>query len=572
MINQTFNRLLTKTEAGGLAYLRRQVIGHGHRLTTPIGAAPLIYADYTASGRGLKCVEKAITEFLCHYANSHTEDDHTGETTTQALHEASNIIRRALGAGEDYAVLPCGTGATGAIDRLQNILGVALPPATKSSVDSALKNDDARAAFWQQLQDAAPVVFVGPYEHHSNEVTWRQGLCTVVSIGLDDNGQIDLSQLARELDRPEFADRRKIGAFSAASNVTGLRTDVGGITHLLHQKGAIACFDYAACAPYLDVNMTVTGPQGDPCQIDAVYFSPHKFLGGPGASGLLILKKCLYARHLAPSIAGGGTVSFVDQSEHDFLDDIEARENAGTPGITQTLRAAMVLAIKETLPGNLIEHREHALLQKAWAAWQAHDNIEVLGDPDPSNRVGIVSFNIKDPRGRYLHPKLVTRLLNDLFGIQSRAGCSCAGPYGHHLLNVDPDTSLQYREAVGKGLAGLKPGWCRIGLHYVLSDDEIDYIIKAVTFIADLGYRFAHLYDFDIETGNWAFSAERRSWSQSRRAWWAEALLTFLPMRLKLRYCMRRAITLAEALEPHAPKALKALDPKLEKLQYFSTT
>ncbi|TNE36240.1 MAG: aminotransferase class V-fold PLP-dependent enzyme [Alphaproteobacteria bacterium] len=570
MINKTFNRALKKTKADGLTYLQGQVIGHGHRLGTPFGAAPLIYADYTASGRGLKCVEKALSDFLCHYANSHTEDDHTGETTTQALHEASNLIRRALGANEDYAVLPCGTGATGAIDRLQNILGIALPPATKSFIENTLESDEARADFWRQLKDTAPVVFVGPYEHHSNEVTWRQGLCTVVTIGLNDEGRIDLAQLAKELDRPEFSGRRKIGAFSAASNVTGLRTDVGAITELLHSKGALACFDYAACAPYLDVNMTVTGPSGAPCQIDAVYFSPHKFLGGPGASGLLVLTKSIYARHLAPSIAGGGTVSFVDQSEHDFLDDIETRENAGTPGITQTLRAAMVLALKEALSNTLIETREHHLLQRAWAEWQSHDHIEVLGDPDPSARVGIVSFNIKDPRGRYLHPKLVTRLLNDLFGIQSRAGCSCAGPYGHHLLKVDADTSLQYREAVGKGLTGLKPGWCRIGLHYILSDEEIQYLINAVTFLADYGYRFAHLYEFDIETGNWAFNAQRQCGPTSRRTLVMGALLPLLPMRMKLKHCMRRAQSLARNLEPHAPKTLKVLDPKLEKLQYFS--
>ena len=319
-------------------------------------------------------------------------------------------------------------------------------------------------------------MFVGPYEHHSNEVTWRQGLATVVEVNLAADGGIDLAHLESLLQAPEYQGRLRIGSFSAASNVTGMRSPVREIAKLLHANDAFACFDYAASAPYVEIDMNPPlDDDGGDASLDAVFLSPHKFLGGPGSSGVLVFNERLYSKGLGPSVAGGGTVDYVSPHDQDFIADIEEREKAGTPGVLQTLKAALVLELKQRIGVARIEAREHELLRRALRRWSAHDGIEVLGNPDPSRRIGIVSFNLRDARGRYLHPKFVTVLLNDLFGIQSRAGCSCAGPYGHRLLGIDQPTSELYRDWVRKGFQGIKPGWCRVGFHYAMDDAEADY-------------------------------------------------------------------------------------------------
>lgn len=489
------------------AYLREQIVGVDSTFETPFGERLMVYCDYTASGRCLRFVEAYLQGLQRIYANTHTEDDITGRSMSQLLHEAEASIKRSVNAGDEGCIIACGTGATGAIDKLQQIVGVAIAPATRKLlydlVDSAGADLDRRG-FHDLLAATQPVVFVGPYEHHSNEISWRQSLATTIEVRLDEAGGIDLAHLEELLTDPRYQGRLRIGSFSAASNVTGMRTDVRKIASLLHAHDALACFDYAACAPYVEIDMNPEpdGPGDDP-SIDAIFVSPHKFLGGPGASGVLVFNQRIYHRELPPSVSAGGTVDYVVLGGEDFITNIEDREKPGTPGVLQTLKAALVFQIKDRVGFATIETREHELTARAMRSWAGNDAIEILGNPEPSSRVGIISFNIRGADGRYLHHKFVTALLNDLFGIQSRAGCSCAGPYGHQLLNIDEDRAEQYRSAVRSGYCGIKPGWCRIGLHWVMDDAEADYVIDAVHFVARHGHRFLELYDFDVCTGTW---------------------------------------------------------------------
>jgi selenocysteine lyase/cysteine desulfurase len=473
------------------AWLRSQTVGIDHEVETPFGRRLLVYADYTASGRALHFVEDHLREVSALYANSHTEDDVTGRAMTGLLHEAEARIKRVLNAGPDGLCIACGTGATGALHKLHEILGLALPPATRERIGFDPES----------LGDRRPVVFVGPYEHHSNEVTWREGLAEVVPVCLDEGGGVCLRTLERHLQDERWQGRPRFGAFSAASNVTGRLTPVHEVARLLRRHDAIGVFDYAAAAPYVAIDMC---PADDPeAWLDAVAFSPHKFIGGPGAAGVLVLNQKLYRRDLAPTVGGGGTVDYVGPHGHDFSADVEAREKAGTPGILQTLRAALALDVQQAVGVERIHAREAELLGRAFRRWHEHDRIHILGDPDPARRIGIVSFNLKALSGEVLHPRLVTGLLNDLFGIQSRAGCSCAGPYGHCLLGIGEEESESYRATIREGLHGLKPGWCRVGFHYTMDDAEADYVIEAVAFLAEHGERFLGLYDFDLESGTW---------------------------------------------------------------------
>ncbi len=479
-------------------YLRKHLIGADAPFCTPFGPRLMTYCDYTASGRTLTFVEKYLMRLQRHYANTHTEDDMSGRSMTRLLHDAEKTIKRLVGAGPDDCLIATGTGATGAITRLQQILGIYLPPATRQRIENLCETD------LKTLQESLPVVFIGPYEHHSNEISWRDGLCEVVEVELDEHGHIDLNHLQLLLTDPRYARRQKIGSFSAASNVTGLKSPVHAIAALLHKHDALAFFDYAASAPYVPINMNPADATVEHnTRLDAIFISPHKFIGGPGSSGILVFNNRLYDRRLPPTVSGGGTVSYVAQHDHDFIDDIEEREKAGTPGVLQVLRAALSFEIKDRIGTDRIEAIEHRWLKRAFARWQANPRIEILGDPDPAQRVAIVSFNLRTANGKYLHPRFVTVLLNDLFGIQSRAGCSCAGPYGHRLLHIDENTSNTFRSLIRKGYEGIKPGWCRLGFHYAMDEAEVDFVIDAVEFIAEHGEDFLPWYKFCIKQACW---------------------------------------------------------------------
>lgn len=475
--------------------LRQAIIGVDAPFCTPFGQRLMTYCDYTASGRTLLFIEKYLMKLQRHYANTHTEDDMTGRSMTKLLHSAEQTIKQALGANPSDRIICTGTGATGAITKLQQILGIYLPPASKQRIEQDANCD------WSAIKAKAPVVFVGPYEHHSNEISWRDGLCEVVELDLAADGHADLVQLENLLQQAEYKNRLKIGSFSAASNVTGLVSHCRQLARLMHQYDGLAFFDYAASAPYVDIDMH---PADDPqAYYDAVVLSPHKFLGGPGSTGVLVFNQKIYNQNISPTVSGGGTVSYVARHEHDFIDDIEEREKAGTPGVLQILRAALCFEVKKVIGSKTIHEIEQNWLNLAFEQWKNHSGIEILGDQNPANRVGIVSFNIKTASGKYLHPKFITVLLNDLFGIQSRAGCSCAGPYGHQLLGIDTETSEQYRNLIQQGYHGIKPGWCRIGFHYVMDQAEVQYIIDCVSFIADNGEEFLPWYNFCLKQASW---------------------------------------------------------------------
>ncbi len=474
--------------------LRAEILGADHLFTTPFGKRLMLYADYTASGRNVRFIERYLVRIEERYANTHTEDDETGRSTTELLQEAERTIKRAVNGNDDTRIVAVGTGSTGAIQKLQEILGVYLPPATRERL----------GPHFSELRRTGPVVFVGPYEHHSNEVSWRESLAEVVEVALDPEGGVDLADLDRRLADPAFEGRPRIGAFSAASNVTGRTSPVHDIARLLHRHGALACFDFAACAPYLKMDMNRDAES----YFDALYFSPHKYLGGPGACGILLFNRRIYREDLPPTFAAGGTVDYVGFNGQEYTRDIEAREKAGTPGTLQILRAALAMQLAEAVGYEEIGRRERGQVRTALARFTRHPGIEILGNPDPERRIAIISFNIRHG-DRYLHPKLGTRLLNDLFGIQSRAGCSCAGPYGHHLLHIDAETSGRYQAQIVAGCQGVKPGWIRIGCHYTMDDADLDYLCSAVEFLAGHGPDFIPLYHFDLRSGAWTHREDR---------------------------------------------------------------
>jgi selenocysteine lyase/cysteine desulfurase len=520
--------------------VRASLIGGDAVLETPFGRRPLVYADFGASGRMSAIVDDRLAADAPLYANPHNEDSATGHAATAALNAACASIRRAVGADERHALVATGFGATAGVQRLQEILGLTLPPATRAALEAA------GADLTEMLGEARPIVFIGPYEHHSNELSWRESLAEVVRIGLAADGGIDLAELEQRLCDPALAGRRKIGAFSAASNVTGVKTEVAALARLLHRHGAILALDCAASAPYLPVDMS---GGGDPdARVDAMYCSPHKMIGGPGACGILVFDKALYRADLAPTCSGGGTVRYVTPDHHDFIADVEARERAGTPGLPQIRRAAEAFALLEAVGWDEVEQAEHEHLAAALKAWGETDGLVLYGPAEAERRIGLVSFNIADADGALVHPKLVARLLNDLFGIQARAGCSCAGPYGHALLGLDEDETDAYRQAVLAGHAGLRPGWVRVSLHWSMSEAERDYLIAAVRFLAANAVRFASLYRFDSSTGAWTLKDRT---GESRLAGESGGAALFDPV-------LAEAAALAQHLVCAGPQAIDA--------------
>ncbi len=490
-----------------LEWLRSDIIGRNKMFKTPFGEKPLVYADYTASGRCLYSIENYMMHIMQYYANTHTEDDFTGKTMTELLHEAEKIIKRIVNAGDTGKIIFTESGTTGGITRLQQILGVYWPPATKKRVnefiDSCISRYPERKKCNSELkahiQGRKPIVFVGPYEHHSNEIMWRQTLCEIIEIPLNAEGELDLIELEKTVSDPKYDNRYKIGSFSAASNVSGIKTPVYDVAKILHKHNTIACFDFAACAPYIEINMN----KDKESYFDAIFLSPHKFLGGPGTSGILIINEEIYPKNLPPSIAAGGTVDYVTKKREQFVKDIETREKPGTPGILQNIKVSLAFQLKEKIGVNNIEKIEQYFLKRFYDSFKNEDKIIFYGPADIHKKIGIIPFNIKH-KDRILHPKLVTKLMNDLFGIQTRAGCSCAGPYGHTLLGISEELSKYYQCLVGLDkYSGMKPGWVRVNLHYAISIEEFNYILDVLKFIIKNGHLFLPYYEFDLQTGNW---------------------------------------------------------------------
>jgi len=471
-----------------LSLLQDQQYGRYGTVSTPWGPRPLVYADDTASGRSLQGVDNLLSAaVLPYYANTHSESSFSGRHTTALRESARSTIARSVGASEDHCVIFAGAGATAAINLLARAMGLL----------------DRAAAAGASPNDERPVVFIGPYEHHANELPWREADVDVVTIGFDTAGHIDRKALAAALD--EYRARPlRIGSFSAASNVTGLVSDVTAISRLLKQHGALSFWDYAAGGPYLPITMTDDG-------IDAIFLSPHKFAGGPGAAGVLVAHKSLF-RAARPVIIGGGTVTYVTPSSHIWRSDIQAREEGGTPDILGAIRAGLAFAIKEAVSHTVIQRIEHGMQTRALAAFDTIPGLSVLGTRTSSS-LPIFAITVTAPANvfspeqgpKVLHYGFVAALLNDLFGIQVRGGCSCAGPYGHHLLELDAAQSQQLSDLVQQGWGCLRPGWVRFNLHWLMTDAEVDYIVQAVTLVARDGWRLLPSYRLDPKTGVWCF-------------------------------------------------------------------
>ncbi|WGL16933.1 aminotransferase class V-fold PLP-dependent enzyme [Microbulbifer bruguierae] len=471
--------------------IRDNVIGERMPMQTPFGERPLIYADYTASGRALTFIEDAIrNRVLPWYANTHTETSATGRQTTAFREQARAAVRKSVSASDEHAIIFCGAGATAAVNRLVDCLGLRADSYERLGGNSGSIPEHQR-----------PVVFIGPYEHHSNDLPWRESIAEVVTIPQNSCGGVDLAALQGALD--QYAERPlKIGSFSAASNVTGIRTDVDAVTRLLHENGALSFWDYAAAAPYVGIDVRGSDPG---CSKDALFISPHKFVGGPGTPGILIVRRALLPAG-QPAVTGGGTVSWVSPARHTYLPAGERREEAGTPAIVESVRAGMAFALKDQVGAEVIEAREAEWLTRAFARWADNDNIQILGGTE-AERVSIVSLHILHD-DKPLHHGFVVALLNDLFGIQVRGGCSCAGPYGHHLLHLTDEQSTAIEKLVSEGENILKPGWVRLNFNYFLDEETVDYLIDAIDLVAEFGYRMLPYYQYDPSHGVWRYQGQ----------------------------------------------------------------
>lgn len=475
-------------------YIRNQIIGADEAIDTPYGLARVTYADYTASGRCLRVFEDYIREeVMPFYANTHTEASGTGRQTTTYREDARRIVAESIGANDADAIIFIGSGATGAIDKLVGILGLRIPP-----------DLDARWHLSQHIPpEQRPVVFVGPYEHHSNILPWVHSTAEVVVVDDDEEGRVDLADLERKL--KQYATRPlKIGSFSAASNVTGVKTETAPVAMMLHRHGALSFWDFAAAGPYTEIAMNEVGKGSDGhlAYKDAVFISPHKFIGGPGTPGILAVKRAL-VKNTVPTQPGGGTVALVTPEKAIYWGGgmEEHREEGGTPAILESIRAGLAFRLKSTVGTHTIEEMELRMVRRAIELWSENPSIRIIGSPR-ADRLSIVSTMMRHGT-RYVHNNFIVTLLNDLFGIQARGGCSCAGPYMHRLLGVGAATSRAYVAAVEKGFVSLKPGWARVNFNYFISHAEFDYIVQAVDLAASYGWALMADYNFDVVSGQW---------------------------------------------------------------------
>lgn len=450
-------------EEAPIAGLRAGLIGEGAIIEGPFGPRPLIYADYTASGRALRQVETFIQDHvLPYYANSHTEASFCGARMTQMRRAARAIIAQSCGTGPEHAVVFCGSGATAGVNRLVSLLGA---------------GPGAR-------------VILGPFEHHSNLLPWRESGADVIELGEDPLGGPDRASLATALaTAPQGS--RVICSFSAASNITGEIADVEVLSRQVRAAGARMVWDYAGGGPYLPISMS----PAPGAEIDAVVISPHKFVGGPGASGVMILRRDAVVSD-RPSWPGGGTVRFVSPETHDFIQSLEAREEAGTPNVIGDVRAALAFVVKDAIGTAAMARRNAQLVERATQAWTSHERIELLG-PNDRNRLPIFSFRVRDGQGGFVHHQLITRLLSDRYGIQARGGCACAGPFVHRLLGIDQAESVRLRRAILSGREIEKPGFVRLNLSPLMSDEKVQMILESVIELALQAPDLAHLYRCD---------------------------------------------------------------------------
>jgi selenocysteine lyase/cysteine desulfurase len=464
---------------------RNNTIGNKFAFTSPYGKQKLIYADWIASGRLYGPIEDQIRNTIGPWVgNTHTETSETGTLMTKAYHYAQKVIKKHVNANEDDVLITTGFGMTAAVVKFQRILG--LKQCGRLTGSDCLKEREK------------PVVFVTHMEHHSNHTSWFETIADVVQLQPSDDLLIDLDALRAELER--YKDRDiKIGAFTACSNVTGIETPIHDMARVMHEHGGFCFVDYAASAPYVDINMHPEDPME---KLDAIMFSPHKFLGGPGSSGVLIFCKDLYKSH-TPDQPGGGTVDWTNPwGEYKYIDDIEAREDGGTPGFLQAIRTALSIKLKEQIGTDNMRKREQELVEKAFRQFSEIPGLHILAN-NVRDRLGIISLYLEN-----VHFNLVVKLLNDRWGIQVRGGCACAGTYGHFLLDVSHEKSKHITDLINHGDLSQKPGWIRVSLHPTMTDEELDIISEALAQISEHHKEWANDYIHNPHTNEFRHKDE----------------------------------------------------------------
>jgi selenocysteine lyase/cysteine desulfurase len=453
---------------------KKHIVGVHQKFESPYGEKEIIYTDWTASGRLYRPIEeKIVNEFGPFVANTHTETSVTGSAMTMAYHKARNIIKKHVNANEDDVLITAGTGMTGVINKLQRILGLKVSENLK---DHTNVPDELR-----------PIVFISHMEHHSNQTSWLETIADVEIIPCEESGLICLKSFEKLV--IQYSDRPiKIASITACSNVTGIRTEFHKIAKIIHENGGLCFVDFACSAPYVQIDMH---PEVDEEYLDVIFFSPHKFLGGPGTSGVLIFNKKLY-KNLVPDNPGGGTVNYTNPwGDHDYIDDIETREDGGTPGFLQTIKIALAIQLKEQMGVKNILDREHELNKIIFDKLSKIPNLKILA-PQHQDRLGIFSFYIEK-----VHFNLIVKLLNDRFGVQTRGGCSCAGTYGHYLLHVDQYTSKGIEKKILDGCMVERPGWIRMSIHPTITNKEVLFVCESIKQVAENWKEWGKDYDYN---------------------------------------------------------------------------
>lgn len=479
------------------AQFRKHIIGIDQEFDTPYGRKKIIYADWTASGRMYRPIEEILSEKIAPFvANTHTETNVTGSSMTMAYKKAKEIIKKHVNAKDGDILISSNSGMTGVVNKLQRIIGIKLHEKFQDKI--ALS------------QSEKPIIFVTHMEHHSNQTSWIETTGDVVVIGACNEGKVDVNNFASLLEK--YKDRKvKIAALTSCSNVTGIDTPYHEMAGLIHGAGGVCFVDFACSAPYIDINMH---PDKDDEYLDAIYFSPHKFLGGPSSSGILIFNQKLYTNRI-PDNPGGGTVDWTNPwGEHKYHEEIEAREDGGTPAFLQTIRVALCIQLKDEMGVDKMLQREHEILHKIWSKLDNIPNLRVLADQH-KNRLGVISFYIDD-----CHFNLAVKLLNDRFGIQMRGGCSCAGTYGHYLLEVSHEKSKMLTDEISKGFLGNKPGWIRMSIHPTMTNAEIDYILESLEQLAKNHQTWADDYIYDVHTNEYKHHTEQDTETALVASWY----------------------------------------------------
>ncbi|CAL2077973.1 Cysteine desulfurase [Tenacibaculum sp. 190524A02b] len=454
---------------------RNNIVGVNQTFKTPYGEKRLIYTDWTASGRLYKEIEeKLLYKFGPFVANTHTETSTSGAAMTLAYHKARNIIKRHVNANEDDVLITEGSGMTGVINKFQRILG--------------LKVSESLKEYTQIPDEKRPVVFISHMEHHSNQTSWYETIADVEIVPCNSAGLVCLDKFEESIKK--YQDRPiKIASIIAASNVTGIKTDYHKVAALIHKYNGLCFVDFACSAPYVDINMH---PEKEDEYLDGIFFSPHKFLGGPGSSGVLLFNKKLY-KNTIPDNPGGGTVTYTNPwGEHDYIDDVETREDGGTPAFLQTIRIALSMQLKEQMGTDNMEKREEEINAVMFECLENLSGVTILA-PLHKQRLSIFSFYFQE-----YHFNLVVKLLNDRFGIQTRGGCSCAGTYGHYLLNVDQYSSHKIQDQIIEGCSMDKPGWIRLSMHPTITNEEVSYICDSLKELAENIENWSKDYHYDL--------------------------------------------------------------------------